>query len=287
MLEVVRSCAVQFCPAENTERLKNLAFILSTMAAEAKKGCDLIVFPEASITNFFTYGKNGFLALATKYSISLESEEIEAIRDQAKKLNMFVVVGFNERSTVYGVVYNSAALIGPKGLVGVSRKQNFPGIEKLFYTSGPCIETFSCELGKIGIIICYDALFPEIAREHFKNAADILVYSSSFWVGGDRGGTGDPKTKRKLWQDLAFVTSIQNQAFVVSSNSCGKADLGAGNWERMGISQIVSPADGILAQAGQVEAVTLRGNLERSKLIQARTNYRFLSEIQAKAPSMT
>jgi len=282
MLEVVRSCAVQCCPAPNFDRSKNLEFILSTMAAEADKGCHLIVFPETSVTNFFTHGRNGFRELVESSSITLESEEIKAICDQARNLNLFVVVGFNERSSVYGVVYNSAALIGPNGIVGVSRKQNFPGIEKLYYTPGPRLETFSTELGKIGIIICYDVLFPEIARHHFRNAADILVFSSSFWIGGDKGGTGDPVTKRKLWQELPFVTSIQNQAFVISANACGTANLGAGDWERMGLSQIVSPTDGILAQAGQSEPTTLRAKLEREKLIEARTNYRFFSEIQQK-----
>lgn len=95
-----------------------------------------------------------------------------------------------------GTIYNSAALIGPEGIVGVTRKCFFPGIEKLYYTPDYNRTTFDCALGKIGIVICYETLFPEIALEHFRQGVEILAVTSSFWSGGIKGGAGDPVTKR-------------------------------------------------------------------------------------------
>jgi predicted amidohydrolase len=284
MQKDIQVSAVQFCPFLNDSMDKNMEFILTTMAEEAKKGADLVVFPETSITNFFTHGQGGYRHLMEEASISVDGDEIQQLIEAAKTHNQYVVVGFNEKSSVPGVIYNSCALIGPEGVAGVSRKQNFPGIEKLYYTTGPKLETFECALGKIGIIICYDVLFPEIARHHFRNAADVIVFSSSFWVGGSKGGTGDPLTKRQLWKALPLVTAVQNQAFVVSANGSGIMDFGVGTgvWERMGLSQIASPAEGVLAECDHSEEVILRATLKKDALSEARSNYHFFSELQPK-----
>lgn len=266
------------------ERARNVEFILETLRAEAAGGADLVVFPEVSITNFFSHGPDGVRHLVEAASLTLDAPELAAICDLARELGIHTVVGFNERAPIDGLVYNSSALIGPEGIVGVSRKQNFPGIEKLYYTPGDTVETFTCGLGRIGIVICYDALFPEMARAHFLNGADIIVFSSSFWRGGEKGGVGDPGTKRKIWEDLPFVTAVQNQAFVLSANCCGAHDLGGGlgAWERMGLSQIASPASGVLARAGQQGETILRAALENADLVAARSNYRFLTEVRSR-----
>ncbi|GGA94062.1 carbon-nitrogen hydrolase family protein [Allosediminivita pacifica] len=284
MREAVQASVVQHRPAEKQERQANIDFILATLADEAKSGAELVVFPEVGITNFFRHGPGGMRDLWETASITLDSPEIEVVRDAARRLNLYTVVGFNERSDTFGVVYNSSALIGPEGVVGVSRKQNFPGVEKLYYTPGPAVKAFDCGLGRVGTVICYDALFPEIARQHFLDGAEMIVFSSSFWRGGARGGVGDPETKRDLWHKLPFVTAVQNQAFVLSANCCGTQDLGGGlgEWERMGLSQIASPASGVLAEAGQTGQEILRATLKRDDLLEARTNYRFLSEVRSR-----
>lgn len=284
MREAVEASVIQHRPGDKNDREGNLDYILSTLAAEAAQGANFVVFPEVCITNFFRHGPDGVRDLWENASITLDSPEIEAVCAAARKHDVYTVVGFNERSETFGVVYNSSALIGPEGVVGVSRKQNFPGIEKLYYTPGPTVDTFACDLGVIGTVICYDALFPEISRAHFLNGAEMIVFSSSFWKGGTRGGVGDPETKRQLWQKLPFVTAVQNQAFVLSANCCGTQDLGGGlgEWERMGLSQIASPASGVLAEAGPTDQQILRATLRREDLLEARTNYRFLSEVRSR-----
>jgi predicted amidohydrolase len=280
--------AIQRSAEERENRQANLDFVLQTMEDEARLGSQFVVFPEVALTNFFRHGPSGVKQMWEQLSIEPDGPEVQAVIDKARALGIHTVVGFNERSHKVGVVHNSAALIGPSGLCGISRKQVFPGIEKLYYSPGPSIETFECALGKVGIIICYDTMFPEIARHHFRNGADILVFTSSFWKGGAKGGAGDPVTKAKLWKELPFITAIQNQAFVVSANGSGTLDLGEsiGEWERMGMSQIASPSAGVLAMAEHNRPETIRAELRRNDLLEARFNYRFLAETQTGAKGM-
>ncbi|SEG83958.1 carbon-nitrogen hydrolase family protein [Marinobacterium lutimaris] len=275
MQNKVVASAVQHQPVELGSMDDNLAFILDRLKVEASHGSELIVFPEAGLTSFFKHEEGGLKRLWEEGSIDLDGPELTAIVEAAKELGVHTVVGFNERSKTIGTIYNSAALIGPEGIVGVQRKRYLPGIEKLYYTPGTERVTFECSLGRIGIIICYEALFPEVALEHFMQGADILVVTSSFWSGGAKGGAGDPVTKKRFWENVSTITAIQNQAFVVSCNACGFLDLGkkVGTWERLGLSQIVSPTQGVLAQAGQFAAETIRAELNLDDLSDSRSNY--------------
>lgn len=280
MQSKVVASAVQHQPVELGGKEENLAFIIAQLQAEAAQGSDLVVFPETGLTSFFKHEEGGLRRLWNEGSIDLDGPELSAICEAAKTLGLYTVVGFNERSSIVGTIYNSAALIGPEGIVGVTRKQFLPGIEKLYYTTCNRRETFECALGRIGIVICYETLFPEIALEHFKQGAEILVFTSSFWSGGSKGGAGDPVTKKKFWESVPTVTAIQNQAFVVSCNACGFLDLGnkVGTWERLGLSQIVSPNNGILVQAGQFAAETIRAELHVNDLVEARSNYPLMAD---------
>ncbi|WP_417842062.1 carbon-nitrogen hydrolase family protein [Terasakiella sp.] len=280
MQSKVVASAVQHQPVELGSRDENLAFILEQLKVEASNGSNLVVFPEAGLTSFFKHEEGGLKRLWNEGSVDLDGPELTAIADAAKTLGLYTVVGFNERSSTIGTIYNSAALIGPEGIVGVTRKRFLPGIEKLYYTPGTERMTFDSALGRIGIVICYEALFPEIALKHFMQGVEILVVTSSFWSGGTKGGAGDPVTKKKFWENVPTVTAIQNQAFVVSCNACGFLDLGkkVGTWERLGLSQIVSPNNGILVQAGQFAAETIRAELDRNDLIESRSNYPLMAD---------
>ncbi len=283
MKEQVRAVAVQHEPRPLTHREENLAFILETLAEQAAAGAELVVFPEVGITSFFRHEADGFRTYWNEGAIDPDGPELARVCAAAARHGLHVVVGFAERGDCVGKIYNSAALIGPEGLIGISRKIHMPGVEKLYFTPGERVETFDCALGRIGIAICYDTFFPEVTRQHFLQEADILVFSSSIWRGGAKGGAGLEGSKHTLWSGMATMAALQNQAFVVSSNGCGQLDLGAqvGTWERLGLSQIVTPAGEVLAAAGEREPAVIAATLRRAALVESRAAYRFHSDRRA------
>ena len=271
---------VQHAPGDMTQREANVSYIAERVLAEGEHGSQLVVFPEMGITSFFRHEPGGYERYWHEATITLDSPELEQIEAAAGRTNTHVVVGFAERSAVTGVIYNSAALIGPSGVLGVTRKTHLPGLEKLYYTPGDAIEVIDSPLGRIGIAICYDVMFPEYFRALSDQGAEIIVFCSSTWRGGEKGGVGIEHVKRDYWTALPLVTAIQNQVFVVACNACGRLDMGsqAGTWERLGLSQIVAPTGAVLATASEDAPEIIRAELDNESMIAARTSYRFISD---------
>ena len=270
---------VQHEPGDLDHRQENLAYILERFHELAAKGSRLVVFPELGITSFFRHEPGGLRRYWERGSVAAHGPELTAIVDAARALNAYTVVGFAERSFVYGTIYNSAALIGPEGIVGITRKLHLPGIEKLYYVAGESVDVFDCAMGRVGIAICYDAMFPEYFKAMSDQGVDIVIITGSFWAGGNKGGVGVERYKREYWSALPMVTAIQNQAFVVACSACGRLEIGsqAGVWERLGLSQIAAPTGRRLARASEAEEV-ISATLLPHELVEARTSYRFLAD---------
>lgn len=262
------------------QRSKNVDYVLSRIRELAAQGSQLIVFPEVGITSFFRHEPGGLLRYWDEGTITLDGPELAAIASTAKDVNAYAVVGFAERSKATGTIHNSAALIGPEGIIGVTRKLHMPGIEKLYFSPGDAVEVFECPLGRIGIAICYDSMFPEYFKALSDQGVDILIITGSIWAGGEKGGVGVESLKREYWWALPMVTAIQNQAFVLACSGCGRLDMGslAGTWERLGLSQIVAPTGSRLARAGGTEEEVIGAMLTTQELAEARTSYRFLGD---------
>ncbi|HET8790633.1 MAG TPA: carbon-nitrogen hydrolase family protein [Modicisalibacter sp.] len=280
MQQDITVSVIQHTPGDMQQRQENVNYIVSQLELQAQAGSRLIVFPEVGITSFFRHEPGGVKTYWEQGTISLDGEELQRIIKAAHEFDVYTVVGFAERTATTGMIYNSAALIGPDGIVGIARKLHMPGLEKLYYSPGDGVEVFECELGRIGIAICYDAMFPEYFKALSEQGVDIIVLSSSIWRGGKKGGVGLEGVKRDYWKALPMVTAIQNQAFVVACNACGELDMGsqAGVWERLGLSQIVAPTGVVLACAGEIDEETIRATLTLHDLVEARTSYRFLND---------
>jgi len=94
----------------------------------------------------------------------------------ARKHHLHIVAGLVERDR--HLVYNAAALIGPAGnLIGRYRKVTLPRAEiEAGVAPGNEYPVFNTELGKIGLMVCYDGFFPEVARQLTKNGAELIAF---------------------------------------------------------------------------------------------------------------
>ncbi|HOP47884.1 MAG TPA: nitrilase-related carbon-nitrogen hydrolase [Desulfobacteraceae bacterium] len=209
---------------------------------------DILVLPELcnSGYNFMSYEQ------AWKTSEEIDrSLFIKYLEDVCKKNNFFIVSGFNERCR--DSLYNSAILVSPKGYVGRYRKLHLFMNEKDFFKPGneapPLFDTGGC---KIGILICFDWIFPEVWRILALKGAEIICHPSNLVLPG-------------LAQRAIPVHALTNRIFIVTANRVGNE----GNLTFTGLSIVADPRGDILLQASdkeeEVGIVQIKPALARDK----------------------
>ena len=137
---------------------------------------DLVVFPEMFLTGY-TLGRD-----VVDESLDTENDHFRSIADLCQETSKHVLFGFPERSSkIRGQIHNSAALIGPEGLIGVYRKNHLvdfgPFEEWSYFTPGTEPFLFDVNGTRFGVIICYDIFFPELTKHYALKGADGVIYT--------------------------------------------------------------------------------------------------------------
>jgi len=154
-----------------------------------------------------------------------------------------------------GKLYDSAILIGPKGIIGVYRKIHLfrPYGEDKIFSRGESIGIFSTKLAKLGIAICYDLRFPELFRLMAMDGAEIILIPASW---------GAPRALQ--WRTLLRTRAVENEVFVVGVNRFGKSEI-TGE-EYLGDSGVYDPFGHELVHSeGSEEVITVDINLDLIK----------------------
>jgi predicted amidohydrolase len=147
----------------------NLATVESVIARRA--GTDLIVFPE-----LFLSGYN--METVADLAIDVDGPEIRRIRVAAKEAMTSVVVGIAERTAERPA--NAALMIDSTGEVaGIYRKTHLFGLERDAFVPGTALEPLVLDQHQLGLMICFDVEFPEVARTLAARGAELLVTISA------------------------------------------------------------------------------------------------------------
>ena len=146
---------------------RNLAAHLRLIAETAEAGCDLVVFPEVGIT-----GLNGS-AEVTRFAEPHDGPIFEAILEQARACGIVVSYGFCE--LYRGTHYNTSALVGPDGPIGLQRKVHASYDE--FFRFRQAYEWGVYDLGfcRVGTAICHDSDFFESWRILALKGAEVIL----------------------------------------------------------------------------------------------------------------
>jgi predicted amidohydrolase len=135
--------------------------------------------------------------------------------EEAAARDAVVVGGFCELGEE-GLLYNSAAVVDASGVLAVYRKIHLWDREQLFFQPGsdpaPVVET---GLGRIGVGVCYDLNFPEVARGHALAAADLVALPANFPF------SPRPEGERPIEVTNAMATAHLNHVFVAVCDRCG------------------------------------------------------------------
>jgi predicted amidohydrolase len=213
--------------AENIKKIEN------QVTKAKQQGAELVILPELSLTGYTM--RDRIYELAE----TIPGHSTTAFEKLAKKTGSYIVFGMPELSEkTQATVYNAAVLVGPDGFIGKYRKMCLPTHsvfeEKRYFRPGNQTTVFETELGKIGLIICYDIFFPEVSRLTRLKGAQLIVCISA-----------SPATRRTFFETLTVARAIENTAFLAYVNLVGIED-GLQFW---GGSRLVGPNGKTFVQA--------------------------------------
>lgn len=226
MSQIVTAAALQFTIALGDPDT-NLSHVQGAIARLADQGVQLVVLPELWGTGF-AYRQLNELAARTE-------ELTDAIAALSQRHGMTIIGSLAEPHG--GKVYNTAYVHDQGRLVGTYRKIHLFSLmqEDRSFDAGNQPLVVDTSAGRIGVFICYDLRFPELARRLALQGAEILVVPGEW-----------PKPRQEHWRTLLRARAIENQCFLVSANCCGVV----GKLDFFGMSMIIDPKGELLAEAG-------------------------------------
>jgi predicted amidohydrolase len=218
-------------------------------------GADLLVLPELCNSGYnFESAKQ---ARATSEEVP-GGVFVRFLESLCQRQDCYVVSGLNERHG--SRLYNSAVLVGPQGTVGIYRKLHLFMNEKDFFEPGDAgLPVYDIGLCRIGMLVCFDWIFPEAWRVLALEGADIICHPANLVLPG-------------LAQQAVPVHALSNRLYVVTANRIGSE----GDLTFTGMSTIADPRGQVLAQASrtgeEVGIVEMDVSLARAKDITSRNN---------------
>ena len=184
---------------------RNVSQQLALVEEAAKNGARLIATPEMSTTGYCWYNREE----VAPYVETIPGKTTDRFQAIASRYNCYIVVGMPEVDPKTDIYYNSAARIGPEGIIGVHRKNHLYIAEPKWAKEGDLdFQVFETPIGNIGLSICMDIHFIETARLQGLRAADVIVHISN-WLA--------EKTPAPYWLTRAFDNGI----YILESNRIG------------------------------------------------------------------
>jgi len=228
-----------------------LRLIERLVVSARAQGADLVVFPECALGGYVREPMAGESAPELPPALDREGPEIaELIRIAGDTV---LCVGYSE-ADVGSRPYNSAICVSGDGILGHHRKVHLPPGERFAYAAGDRFDAFDTPAGRIGMLVCYDKLFPEAARALALDGADIIASMSAWPVCRLRPArriAQDRQTRHFNVTDAA--RAVENQVVWVSSNQTGTL----GPLRFLGNAKVVDPDGVVLARTGASPSIAV------------------------------
>jgi predicted amidohydrolase len=199
-----KGAAIQFEP-DFGNKDRNVSALLALVEEAATNGARLITTPEMCTTGYCWYDRQEVSGLVE----TIPGPTTDRFAELALKHDCFIVLGLPEVDAETNLYYNSAALIGPEGLVGVHRKTHPYISEPKWAASGNLgHQVFKTKIGRIAMLICMDIHFVETARLVALGGADVICHISN-WLA--------ERTPAPYWISRAY----ENGCYLMESNRWG------------------------------------------------------------------
>lgn len=234
---------------------RNLATVLDGLA---EVEADVVVLPELAFTGYHFANRRELGALAEDPQ---DSTTVAALTALCRERKCHIVTGFAEREG--RALYNSALLIGPRGLLHSYRKLHLFNEEKRYFDAGNIPLSVQRVRGvNLGLMVCFDWAFPEVVRELALQGAEVICQPANLVLG--------------FCQQAMVTRCIENRVYAVTANRYGRETRPHGELAFTGASQVVAPGGTVIVRAPKsatrLEVVAVDPALARRKAITARND---------------
>jgi predicted amidohydrolase len=225
-------CAVQLGSLEGETIVAALDVVTTTVARAVEAGAQLVVLPEIWSPGYFAFD-----------SYADASQHAGRIREHLSSLASTHDIHLHGGSFVEeddGDYFNTSVLFDPNGdPVGQYRKIHLFGFgsrEPEVLTPGDSPTVAETELGRVGMVVCYDLRYPELFRHMVDHGAEMVLVASAW-----------PHPRLDAWLTLNRARAIESQVHVIAANGVGPTQSGP---SLCGHSVIVDPWGTPIAQGG-------------------------------------
>ena len=217
----------QFAPVFGDVEKNRLRMVEAVDQSDA----ELLVIPELSTSGYFFSSTEQVARMAEP----IPGPTTEALAAAASRTGCTVVAGMPERDG--DVLYNSAVVVGPNGIIGTYRKIHLFNEEKIHFKPGnDDFMIFELDGVRVGVLICYDHMFPEAARTLALKGVQIICHPSNLVM-------------PEYGQLTSRVRALENRMFWVLANRWGTESAHGDELAFTGTSQVVHPTGKILIRA--------------------------------------
>ena len=238
----------------------------SMISEAAGKGAQLVMLPEIF---YHPYELKEIPKLEEK-----NRKTINKLREASKQNKVYLCTGSTVEKEA-GKRVNKSFLISPQGEIILEYSKmhlfdvDFKELrtrESLVFDSGDSINVVDTELGKIGIIICYDIRFPEVARSLALQEVEIILVPAAF----------NTTSGEAHWDIFSRCRAVENQVFLAAA--CPARDTKS-QYVAYGHSRIIDPWGTVLAEAGLEEEIIF-ADITNERLHEVRSRLPLLNHMK-------
>ena len=191
---------------------------------------DLIVLPELFATGYTFVSKEEAQEMAEKK----DGKTSNFLQNISQKTGAIVIGGFIEKEG--SEIYNSSLMVFKEKVIGSYRKVHLYYKEKFWFSPGnKNLQIYKINGVNIGIMICFDWIFPETARTLALLGADIIAHPANLVL--------------PYCQKAMVTRCLENNVFAITANRIGQEHRGEDKFNFTGASQITSIKGEILSSA--------------------------------------
>lgn len=236
-------------------------------------GAELVVFPESTLGGYLF--ETGFPALRPPVppppTLDPRGEEIARLARIAGPT--VVCVGYTEAGP--DGLYSSAVCLSGDGVLGHHRKVHLPPGERASFIAGEGFAAFDTPLGRMGMLICYDKVFPEAARALALDGAGIIA-SLAAWPASRARPASFTRRDRQVrhFNLLDQARALENQVIWISANQSGRL----GSLRFPAHAKVVDPDGRVLSTTGSRPGIALARLDALGAVDAARSEYSHLAD---------